>query len=553
MLLGLLALLLLERLLLVLGQPDLLQDLDPAELKHMGLAVRGLPGGDGLGQRLHAWLASPANIHHGGFPVVSISFWLMSKVLGTSLTVLRLIPIGATVLAAALVALWLHRRSGPTAALVALALLAGAPLLFLKWSCVARGGHTEAIVFVPLLLVALEAGLRGEGLRPWLLAGLAGGFAVYFTYLALPAVVLLSLGALIERWRTGGLPKRAGMLALGAAIGFLPWLLGLVVLDLPYLEATIHQSGNPDEAAEVFSRGLVGTVQAAVTHLPHNLWPWTSVTSGSAAYQAEVGDMLDFVPSSWEWVVRGVVLAAGLLGLIAAFARRSPLVVALAVLPAAHYLFVVRMANQLAWPDVAHRYFVLVFPAVVASMAFGAAWLGDGEGRLRKVAGIAVLALLGALTVNGVVLHAGWMRAPQLSALSDWDAAVFQQAGVGRIRLHEGAAMQELIEQHQGEWEADARQGLRLVYPPLADHYLLFRPELTRPYPNRLLRRPDVSTDHEEGRLALVRAAWDATALRAAGDEAQLLDWVCSWRPDPTWRTASDQVLQEKGTSCPER
>ena len=51
-----------------------------------------------------------------------------------------------------------------------------------------------------------------------------------------------------------------GALALGGLIGCSPWLFGLVVLDLPYFEATIHASANPSEAMEVHSRSAWGQV-----------------------------------------------------------------------------------------------------------------------------------------------------------------------------------------------------------------------------------------------------------------------------------------------------
>ncbi len=81
----LLLFLLAERLLLVFGQPDLLHDLDAGELKHLDLALFGLPGAPTLQERLLIYLAGPENIHHGGYPSISAGFWLLSKVSGVSL------------------------------------------------------------------------------------------------------------------------------------------------------------------------------------------------------------------------------------------------------------------------------------------------------------------------------------------------------------------------------------------------------------------------------------------------------------------------------------
>ena len=69
---GLLTLLLLERLGLIFGQPDLLHDLDAAELKHTDLALLGLPGGATLKDRLFTFLSGPENIHHGGLKVLEL-------------------------------------------------------------------------------------------------------------------------------------------------------------------------------------------------------------------------------------------------------------------------------------------------------------------------------------------------------------------------------------------------------------------------------------------------------------------------------------------------
>ena len=120
----LLSLFFLDRLLLIFGQPDLLHDLDPGELKHMGLFLEGFPGGEDWKDRLRIWLSGPENIHHGGFPTVSLLFLLLSKVFGGSLETLRLIPISAALGACILLAGWLRRRSGDISALLALTLTA---------------------------------------------------------------------------------------------------------------------------------------------------------------------------------------------------------------------------------------------------------------------------------------------------------------------------------------------------------------------------------------------------------------------------------------------
>jgi hypothetical protein len=548
---SLLALLLLERLGLVFGQPDLLHDLDPGELKHMTLALSGLPDGDSLQQQLHLFLTGPENIHHGGFPMVSLAFWGLSQLFGASLQVLRLVPVLSTVLAAALLAAWLKRRSGPTAVLLALVLLVGAPPLFLKWTCVARGGHLEAIVFGPLLLLLLDRGLQDDRRLPWVAAGLVSGFAVYFSYLAAPLVLVLWAGALAERRNAGGLPIRVGLLLAGAVVGFLPWIVGLVWIDMPYLEATIHQSGNPNEAAEVHARTTLDALRAALAGLPHNLWPWTVASADAPAYLSDASDMLDYTPGALEWIVRGVIVGGCVLGLLAAFARRSWLMVAVAVVPAAHYLFVVRLANPLAWPDVPHRYLVLVFPFVVATIGSGVHHLASGDDpRRRRTAGL-LAAMLVFVGLHGLVLHAGWMRAPDREALASWDVVTFHRTGLGQVRVDEGEALVSMVQHYRYtmDWSNEATRGIALVYPPMADYYLLFRADDERPYRAGMFSEQDAGLPDDETRETMVRAAFDASALRYP-DREQLHDMVCGWEPCDEFDEVVARVFAEHGVDC---
>jgi phage shock protein PspC (stress-responsive transcriptional regulator) len=547
---GLLVVLVLQRLILVLGQPDLLHDLDAGELKHMDLALRGLGDGATLQERLLRFLGGPENIHHGGFPMISTLFAGLSKVFGTTLTTLRLLPVSATVLAAAGVAVWLFRRGCSTAAVLALVLMVGAPPLFLKWTCVSRGGHLEGIVFAPLMLLLLQWGLSSDRKLPWLLAGLTGGFAVYFTYLAAPLVVILSLGALGERWKTGGASPRALILVSAGALGFLPWVVGLVWLEMPYFDANIHNSGRADEAAEITARTLRATLQGAVSALPHNLWPWGLTRGEGAAYLARNSDQLDFVPTTLTWVLRGIIGAGALLGIVGAAARRSPLLMAVALTPALHYLFVMRMAGNLAWPEVPHRYLVLVFPLLCASIGLGIDWLAQDAGKVRK--SLAAVLALGLLFVAGQSLAAQsrWWKAPDPGALAAFDAGAYRQAGIGQIRIDESEAVADLLARHStGEWSNNAMRGLSLVFPANSDYYLLFRDGTRRPYPDNVFGFPEWQGMEDRQREATVRAALDATRVRAGGDEAKVRELLCRWQPVSDMRGAVETVLADEGLS----
>jgi len=548
---GLIVLLVLQRLVLILGQPDLLHDLDAGELKHMDLALRGLNDGGSLRDKLFTFLSGPENVHHGGYPVISVLFAGLSKVFGASLTTLRLLPVAATALASGLLAAWMFRRGQPTAALLALALMVGAPPLFLKWTCVSRGGHLEGIVFAPLLLLLLQWGLSSERKLPWVLAGVAGGFAVYFTYLAAPLVGLLSLGAIAERHKTGGAPLRAALLVGAGLVGFSPWLAGWLWLDLPYFASNIHNSGRADEAGDVAARGLGVVLRGGLTALPHNLWPWGLVRGEGAAYLAQNSDQLDFAPTALTWVIRGVIGAGALLGVVAAVARRSPLLLAVALLPALQYAFVVRMAGNLAWPEVPHRYLVIVFPMLCASIGLGIAWLVEGGGRARRSTAGVLAALLLLVAGQGVFAQAHWWKAPDFAALAAFDAAGYREAGVGQVRIAESEAMAGLLDRHAGgEWGNDAMRGLSLIFPSNADYYLLFRDGHERPYPDNVFGFPEWQGMGEVQREATVRAALDATRVRAGGDEALLREYLCRWRPVPEMRATVESVLSAEGVGC---
>lgn len=540
--LSLLALIPLQRLALALVQPDLLHDLDAGELKHMDLALGGLPAGPDLIERLRLFVAGPENIHHGGYPVVSLLYLAASRLFEPTLFLLRLIPIAATSLAALCMAMLVHRRAGMRAAWVSLALFVGAPPLLLKWTTVSRGGHLEGILLPILVALLLDRALRGDA-RRWLLAGLVAGFSIYFSYLAAPAVLLLSLGAVVERSLTGPKEAALGAAALlgGALLGFAPWLIGLVALDLPYFDAPIHQTSNPSEATEVLRRSVGGTLTALRDGLPHNLWPWAIHSSSEAAYLSQTPDVLVYEPVATTWALRGLVAGAMLAGLAWALQQRSPLLVALALLPAAHHLFVLRTANTVGWPDVPHRYFVIVFPALAATAGLGAAWK-----RLGPVVAGTVLLVAGV----GVLSQAAWWGPPQWGQFSEWNAASLRQAGLGQVRVPEGervAALASRGGEQGGEWQ----RGVALVYPAISDYYLLFReaPD-ARPYRAHLFSEPDPLSQDDLQRRAVVMGALAATQVRADGDAALLRRWLCSWRPAPEHAAAVAEAWAEAGVAC---
>jgi hypothetical protein len=550
--LALLLLIFAQRLVILLACPDLLHDWDAGELKHMDLALFGLPATDGaLFASVQRWLSAPENIHHGGFVVLSLAYAAASAVIGHSLLLLRAFPLAASTAAAALGAAFVHRRLGSRATLLLLALFLGAPPILMKWSLTARGGHTEAILLVPLLAVLLDSALRDDRPWRWGLAGAVAGFSVYFTYLAAPAAALLVAAAIVERaidrgerW-TPGQRRAVGAALVGLTVGFSPWLFGWLILDLPYLDATVHASARPDEASEVLGRGLFDLARGAVTGLPHNLWPWTVGTATAAAYAAEVPDQLDYAPTVVEWTARAMINVAVLAGIRAAWRRRSPLLLSLCLLPGLHYLFVMRLANQGGWPEVPHRYLVIAWPAIVMASVLGVCELRSAVARRAGAAGLLAVALA-ALTVT-----IGWLGAPAPSI----DIEALRDNSIGRVRASEAESMVALLarlDAEDSDHQQAARRGVGLIYSSIADYFLLFRRTPERPYPERLFEREDPLSDTPARRDALARGALDATILRAV-DDAQRDRFLCSWAPRPEYEAAVQHALASRGVDlrCP--
>jgi len=310
---------------------------------------------------------------------------------------------------------------------------------------------------------------------------------------------------------------------VGALIGFSPWLLGWLVLDLPYLDATIHASARPDEASEVLGRGLVDLARGTVSGLPHNLWAWTIGTAQAPAYLAEVPDQLDYTPTVVEWTARAVVNLAVVLGVAAGLRRRSPLLIGICLLPAAHYLFVMRLANQGGWPEVPHRYLVIAFPAVVIAACLGVSELRSAHARRAGEATLIAVAMA-ALTVT-----VPWMGLPAPGL----DIVALRDNALGRIHADEAGEMADLLARLDAadpEHQQASRRGVGLVYSPIADYFLLFRGDRSRPYPAALFSNEDPLSDTPRRRAATVNGALEATVLRARSP-AERDALLCSWRP----------------------
>ena len=550
---SLLLFLLIERVLLALLYPDLVHDLDPGELRHLDLALHGLPDGPSLKQRLYTWLSGTENIHHGGFPILSVLFLLCSKITGTSLFVLRLVgPILATLLAAICLTRVLQRHCSPWTSALMLLLFAGAPPLLLKWTCTARGGHLEAILFPCLLLLLLDRALERRSLHLWLLAGVSAGLGSYVSYLAAPSAAILGLSALAVARSEQPIARPLSALTFGSLLGFMPWILGWLVLELPYLEAPIHSSANPAEAREVHGRSLMTALVAGFSALPQNLWPWTLLKADALAYAAAEPDIFDYSVTGREWITRLAINFSLLLGIISSLRKRAFLLAAFLLLPALHHLFVLRAANQPGWPLIPHRYLILVFPAIVAGAALGATSLLNHQLTSMRRLGALLSGSLVLISMAGILSHIQLLQQPVDRQPADFRADLYRRANIGQVRSSDAQQVASLAAGNDPTWQQERWQGLARVYPPISDYYLLFRENpLDRPYPGELFNDPEMadSTQAVVEARALeieVETAFAATELRA-GTDRQLRDrWLCSWKPSERFRKTVRKTLLEQ-------
>lgn len=162
----------------------------------------------------------------GGTLVVAIVLVPIAAVLGLTTASVKT---GAILWATAAVLLWvllMGRLFGRPGAVIAATAMVAAPVPHLLLSSIHWGNHAESALFPPLILLLLvQASRTPSGPQQTLLAsgaGLAAGFGAWFSLLNLlpAALCALGLGVLMGRSVTHCGPA----FAVGAAVGFLPWL-----------------------------------------------------------------------------------------------------------------------------------------------------------------------------------------------------------------------------------------------------------------------------------------------------------------------------------------
>jgi hypothetical protein len=163
----------------------------------------------------------------GGSLVVSLVAVPLYALLGTSIVVLKLVPLLFHLLSVAALYFAVRRLAGPRAAFLAALLLAASPPGYSIHALTAFGTHVEAnALSMALLALFLSTWWRDDGEHPPLgrafLWGVLAGFSIYFGY-----IVLLTLAALVTaRFLCDKLffLRRDALVALGGVlVGLAPW------------------------------------------------------------------------------------------------------------------------------------------------------------------------------------------------------------------------------------------------------------------------------------------------------------------------------------------
>jgi len=172
--------------------------------------------------------------HEGGGFVVCHLRALAFLVVGESILAAKLVAIATTSLVLIAGFLLTAEAFGRRAALIFGALFVLCPDAWLRFSLVSIGTHFEALVFQGAILVTTFRILRAQGdtRRDWFYLGLASGFGLYFSLVALGAIGAAGL-MLLFGLRRKLFGRGLAFATLGAVIGAIPlfWMLRLVGLD----------------------------------------------------------------------------------------------------------------------------------------------------------------------------------------------------------------------------------------------------------------------------------------------------------------------------------
>ncbi len=164
----------------------------------------------------------------GGSLVVGVVAVPLFAVLGTSVVVLKLVPLLFHLASIAALFFALRRLAGARAALLGGLLLAAPPPGYAVHTLTAFGTHVESNAFA-MALLALFLALRdrapgGPSTRPLAFAfGAIAGFGMYFGYIVVLALAALGLWGIVLDRRPIRL-RDARWLFAGLLVGLLPWI-----------------------------------------------------------------------------------------------------------------------------------------------------------------------------------------------------------------------------------------------------------------------------------------------------------------------------------------
>ncbi len=346
----------------------------------------------------------------GGSLVVSLIAVPLYALLGTSVVVLKLVPLLFHLLSVVALYHALRRLAGPRAALLGGLLLAAAPPGYAVHTLTAFGTHVESnALSMALLALFLATWWRADGKSPPLrlafLWGVLAGFAIYFGY-----IVLLTLAALaLARFLCDKLffMRRDALVALcGMLVGLVPWF----AYNVPRDFAGLSIYGRPLGGSTITRAESKGAGERALDLLQHgfpdspffrDLGPISGHAQG-LVYAAGIALLALGVLFPLRARLAPIVRAVSRPRTDSALVPFSPLLLLPPLLFVAAYVATDFKVGEPAESVVAYRYVHVVWPWLFAAAAITLDALmraGGGRAALARAAkvGLVALSLVGTL------------------------------------------------------------------------------------------------------------------------------------------------------------
>jgi len=453
------------RVLVILSAGDVLHAVESREAKHTELAwaaANGLLGTQGWG--FFDFVLTAGNLHHASFTSVSVTYWLLSLVLGATALTVRLVPLlfwtGGLVCVTAL----LGRRFGWTAAALAPLCATLAPPEMVSWQLSCIGSHSEVVGPLGLMLLAWAAYVDAEQ-RTVLRAGVCGvaiGYAAGFSYLMWPVVLgLLALALLPPVRRPTG--KETAWLAAGLVVGL--WPLWLVLLPEP--SGLFGRSITEDPNSTMFSVAT-GSGRSFDEYRTAFFWALSLEWQSAGIFAPGGAEVTD---EGGRFLVRSLVVL-GPLALLPAALRGSGrgqrrVALAMAAMPVCLLVAIVVTSpfDFVRTPYILPVWFVGVFwPAVGAGLAI-ALWRQGGLDRGLGIAtGAAAAAGLFALAGICLPLAPSMLRMERAPQVLAHRYPAYWHFGFGSITGDEVERANDLLDVREAEGLASGGFGFELGF-----------------------------------------------------------------------------------------